>query len=297
MTLTEGPRIDSHLHLWDIDAGEYAWLTPEHGPLHATFTAEQAKLELDAAGIDSAVLVQAEDSLRDTESMLAIATAHPWVAGVVGWVPLDDPEATERALEQWAQHPAFCGIRHLIHDDPRPDFLLQPAIRDSLALVAGAGVAFDVPDAWPTILGQAVEVAEAIPALTVVIDHLAKPPLGFVASGPEGFTAWRKTFARAARLPNVVAKVSGLTVPAVPFTADALRPAWDAALESFGPSRLMYGGDWPITVRAGGYQAAWSVYAELIGELSSLEQSELLHSTAMKAYRLQPSERKLEEGA
>jgi L-fuconolactonase len=99
------------------------------------------------------------------------------------------------------------------------------------------------------------------------------------------------------RLPNVVAKVSGLTLPGVPFTADALRPAWDAALETFGPSRLMYGGDWPITVTAGGYQAAWAVYAELIGELSPAEQSAILHETAAKAYRLHRSERTSTEGS
>ena len=72
----------------------------------------------------------------------------------------------------------------------------------------------------------------------------------------------------------------------MPFTAEALRPAWDAALELFGPSRLMYGGDWPITVRFGGYQRAWAVYAEWIGELSVAEQEHILWNTAVTTYSL-----------
>jgi len=281
VTLASSRRIDAHLHLWDLDAGEYAWLTPEHGALYATFTAEQARAELDAAGVESAILVQAEDTLRDTGYLLGVAEKNPWIAGVVGWVPLDEPWAAEAALDRWGEHPAFCGVRHLVHDDPRTDFLELAEVRSSLASVARRGLTFDVPDAWPGHLDQAGDVARALPELTVVVDHLAKPPVG-----RDAFGAWHTSFGAVAALPNTVAKVSGLTLPGVPFTAEALRPAWDAALELFGPSRLMYGGDWPITVRFGGYQRAWAVYAEWIGELSVAEQEHILWNTAVTTYSL-----------
>lgn len=275
------PRIDAHLHLWDLTAGGYSWLGPQHGPLFSSFAAEQARVELDAAGIDSAILVQGEDSTRDTEFLLDTAAKHPWVVGVVGWVPLDEPAAAERELDRLGQNPVFRGVRHLVHDDPRDDFLALPEVRRSLALVAERGLSFDVPDAWPRHLEAVDALAAALPALTIVVDHLAKPPFGSPA-----FVRWREQFARVAAHPNTAAKVSGLRAPGVAYSAETVRPAWDAALELFGAERLMYGGDWPMSVPDGGYQSTWEVLAGLIGELSSVERALLLSGTAIASYRL-----------
>lgn len=274
-------RIDAHMHLWDLDAGQYAWLGPQHGALFASFTAEQARAELRTAGFDAAVLVQAEDSLRDTEFLVSTAAENPWVAAVVGWVPLDDPRAAERALERWQEHPVFRGVRHLVHNDPRDDFLALPTVRRSLALVADRGLAFDVPDAWPRHLAATSELAAALPGLTVIVDHLAKPPIG----GAD-FGAWRTQLSRVAAHGNTVAKLSGLRIPGAPYTAAALRPVWDTALEVFGPDRLMYGGDWPMSIRDGGYRPTWRVLDELIAELSPEERTAVLGGTASRTYRL-----------
>jgi L-fuconolactonase len=290
------PTIDAHLHLWDLDRSEYSWITPEHGPLHATFTAAQARTELDACGVDRAVLVQAEDSEVDTESMLEVAEGHDWVAGVVGWVQLDDPAVADAQLDRWRAHRAFVGIRHLVHDDPRDDFLALPAVRASLRLVTARGLPLDVPDAWPRHLAATAALAEALPELTVVVDHLAKPPFRGVdarcvepARG-EDWPAWRAELAAVAARPNTVAKVSGLQVPGLEFSTAIVRPAWETALELFGPSRLMWGSDWPLTVLTAGYAGTWRTMAELIGELSLDEQRMLLHETARRTYRLDDAE-------
>jgi L-fucono-1,5-lactonase len=272
--------VDSHLHIWDLERGDYAWLTPGH-PLHRTFTADQAQAELEAAGIAAAVLVEAEDSERDTELMLEAAEHHPWIAGVVGWVQLDDPAAAERQLGRWTAEPRFRGVRHLVHDDPRDEFLALPAVRRSLRLLAERGIPFDVPDAWPRHLAATADLAAALPDLQVVVDHLGKPPFGGT-----GWERWRATLAAVAARPNTTAKVSGLQVPGRPFTADAVRPAWDTALELFGPRRLMWGSDWPLTVLVGGYQQAWEVMSSLVAELSPDEQAQLKSSTAASVYKL-----------
>jgi L-fuconolactonase len=274
-------RVDAHLHLWDLGVSEYAWLGPEFGALYASWTPEQAALELEAAGMQGAVLVQAEDSRVDTRFMLDVATAHPWVLGVVGWVQLDDTGAAARDLEAWRGHPAFCGVRHLLNDDPRADFLDLPAVRASLAELAKQGLPFDVHDAWPRHLGQAERLAADLPELQLVIDHLAKPP-----RGRGDFGAWRDAMSGVAQHPNTVAKLSALRRPDAPFTADALREVWDIALDQFGPGRLMYGGDWPMTVPDAGYQPTWQVMSELISELSDTEQASILGGTASRVYRL-----------
>ena len=86
--------LDAHVHVWDLDLHEYAWLGPQHGGLYASFSPEQAQEAIASCGIGAAVLVQAEDSTAETEYMLRVADRYPWVAGVVGWLPLADPEAT-----------------------------------------------------------------------------------------------------------------------------------------------------------------------------------------------------------
>jgi L-fuconolactonase len=271
--------VDAHLHVWDLERSEYAWLTPELGPLHRTFTPEQAHAELEAAGITRAVLVQAEDSERDTDLMLEAARRHPWIAGVVGWVQLDDPTVAERQLGR--DRPRFRGVRHLVHDDPRNDFLLLPAVRRSLRLLAERGIPFDVPDAWPRHLAATADLAGALPELRIVVDHLGKPPFG----GAD-WERWRATLADVAAHPNTTAKVSGLQVPGRPFTVDEVRPAWETALELFGPERLMWGSDWPLTVLVGGYRHAWEVITSLIGELTPDEQALILSGTATSVYDL-----------
>ena len=272
-------RIDSHLHLWNLDVSDYAWLTPEHGELYASFTPERAAAELTAAGIAGAVLVQAEDSIVDTAYLLDVARQSDWVAGVVGWVQLDDPSAAETQLETWMRHPEFVGVRHLIHADPREGFLGLAGVLDSLRLLARNGVAFDVPDAWPRFLSDVTETAAAIPELTIVLDHLGKPP-----RGTDQLEVWRTELARLASQENTVAKLSGLGVAGQPLSAEALDFVWTTALELFGPARLMWGSDWPMTVPAGGYGPTAAVLDELVGTLSEHEQRAIFAETATRVY-------------
>lgn len=274
-----GRIVDSHLHLWDLGAGGYAWLGPEHRALYRGFTADEAHAELRTAGISDALLVQADDCEADTRFMLGVADNHPFVAGVVGWVQLDDTAAVLRQLAGYGTHPAFRGVRHLVHDDPRDDFLDLPAVRRSLGVLAEHHLTFDVPDAWPRHLGQLPALADALPELTIVVDHLGKPP-----RGDDDLDAWAAALRELALRPNIVAKVSGLQRTCQPFTKGALRQVWDFALEVFGPSRLMYGSDWPMTVPDGGYQPHWRVMSALIGELTTDERHQVLAGTAASVY-------------
>jgi len=276
-----GPLLDAHLHVWDLDAGDYAWLTPAAGPLHRSWTPEQAHAELRACGVDGAVLVQAEDSEHDTEALLAVAGASPWVLGVVGWVDLEQPATAARQLDRWQEHRAFCGVRSLVHDDPRDDLLSSPAVRSTLGVLAARGLPFDVPDAWPRHLSHVAELAAAVPELRIVVDHLGKPPFG-----SDEWPRWRAALATVAEHPSTTAKVSGLQVPGRPFTVAEVRPAWETALELFGPERLAWGSDWPMTVLTGGYAATWAVMEELVAELSPDERASVLGGTARAVYGL-----------
>lgn len=269
--------IDSHLHVWDLDAGDYPWLGPEHGELYRTYAVHEAAAVLAGAGVSSAVLVQAEDSVAETERLLDVARAEPWVLGVVGWVPLDLPTAASDQLDR-LDGPGLRGLRHLVHDDPRDDFFELRAVRHTLAEVAERGLVLDVPDAWPRHLDSVTALADAVPGLTIVVDHLAKPPRG------QDLTAWERSLREVADRPQVVAKLSGLQVPGQPLTTDAVRHVVDVALDAFSPDRLMFGGDWPMTVPHGGYLRTLDVLRPLVDALAEGERDAIWHGTATRIY-------------
>lgn len=282
--------IDAHLHLWTLDTfvtggpRHYSWLGPQHGELFRSFGEDEARETLDAAGVRGAVLVQADDTIADTESMLAVAGRNPWVLGVVGWIRLDSPTEAAEQLDRFGAQSVFKGVRHLVHDDPRDDFLDLPAVRESLALVAQRGLAFDVPDAYPRHLGAAVRLARDVPELPLVLDHLGKPPLGDAAA----MDSWSNDFKALGREPNAVAKLSGLHLPGVGYTAESLRPLFDEAVEAFGPERLMVGGDWPVSTLGAPYGRTLDVLLELVSSLSPAEQDAVLEGTAIRTYGLAP---------
>lgn len=277
--------LDAHQHVWDLDRARYDWLGPQHGPIFRTITQDEALPRLRRCGIDGVVLVQAADNAEDTAYLRETAARHREVVGVVAYVPLDDPAATARQLPELAADPLVVGIRTLIHDRPDPDFLLRPDVGESLALVAAAGLSYDVVAELPRHLEHVPVLAERYPDLRLVVDHLAKPPIGRPDLEP-----WRSLLTRSAEPPNVYAKVSGLYPGDDPmrWSTDALRPLVEHAVTVFGPGRLMYGGDWPVSVLAGDYDRVWAGLQPLFAELSTADRAEVLAGTAVRCYRLDP---------
>lgn len=270
--------VDAHQHFWNIETGTYSWLTPDLGVLHRTYGPDDLAPELAAAGIDATVLVQAADTYEDTASMLAIADAHDFVAGVVGWVPLTRPEEAAEALDR--RHPKFVGVRHLIHDEPDPDWLGQETVIESLGLLAERGLTFDAVSALPRHLEHVIALAERYPSLRIVIDHLSKPGIKAHEWEP-----WSSNLAAAAALPNVYAKVSGLVTEAdhENWTVEDVRPYVEHAVELFGPDRLMFGSDWPVALLAADYQTVWQVMGALLG---ATDKDKVLGQTATRFYNL-----------
>lgn len=206
--------------------------------------------------------------------------------GVVGWVDLTEPGAVEERLGGWGIRPdgtgSIAGIRHLVHDDPRPDFLDLPPVRESLGILSRLGLPLDVPDAFPRHLRQATALAEETGV--VVIDHLGKPP-----TDRDDFTLWREQIIDAARRENTVGKVSGLH-----HGGRTLDPALGAevleiALEYFGPRRLMLGSDWPMPLLADGIEPQIKLRDDFLAELSPGERAEIAFTTAERVYHLEPA--------
>ena len=279
------PLVDTHVHVWDLTGGpfgvRYPWLTS--GPLHRTHTLAEVEPAMRDLGVDAIVLVQASDSLAETDELLRVATHAPLPATVVGWLPLADAHRTAAELEQ-RPDPRLVGVRHLIHDEPDRGWMLRPDVAAGMAVLERNGLAFDAVAERPDLVDQVPAIARRHPDLTIVLDHLGKPP---VAAGwdSDGARLWARQLREVAASPGVVAKVSGLnTVSGPAWTPAQWRPFVDHALECFGSRRLMLGSDWPVCTLDGDYAGVMGGLLGLVAELSADEQVDLRGATARRVY-------------
>lgn len=281
------PVTDAHLHLWDLAASRYAWLAGAPEALRRTVDIDDVREGLEGLDVTRVILVQADDTDEDTAHLQTTARdieEHAQRAGagitradVVGWLPLADPDAVRGALADPRRTDHLVGVRHLVHDEPDPGFLDLPEVATSLELLAEAGLPLDVPDAFERHMAQVVRVAQRHPDLTVVLDHLGKPPLGDLEAMPR----WKMQLAEIAACPNVVAKISGLATSGDGDFAEAV----EHAVRLFGPERLMVGSDWPIAPRP---LDLGSGFAPLLAQVRDRDEQAahaMLHGTAARVYR------------
>jgi len=276
--------IDSHQHFWNLGREPMPWMTPEHAVIARDFDPSDLRPLLDACGIDRTILVQSSCTDGDTDAMFSDAAKHDWIAAVTAWVDLLSPDRAEARLDVLSRQPGLRGIRHLIHEEPDPHWILRASVLESLAVVEERGLVLELPCVFPRHLGDLPELAQRFPRLTIVIDHLGKPPLG-----TEHMGEWAASLRSAAELPNVCAKVSGLnTMLATPGWGSAdLRPAVEVAVESFGADRLMCGSDWPVCLLNGDYGQVWQQTVAAITEVAGdAGARRILEDTPARLYRL-----------
>lgn len=271
--------IDTHLHLWERKPGAYSWLVPDFGELYNDFPPDVAEGEVHKAGVGGAVLVQADDTLEDSLYLFDVARRYDWALGVVAWLPLDVPDESSSLLDRYLIEGTLCGVRQLVHDDPRDNFYRLREVYEVAELLVAHSLPLDIPDAWPRDMSQVVDVATEHPGLTVVLDHMGKPPVE-----SRDFDQWLAVFKAFAASSNTVVKFSGLDHPDRPFTPDGVMHLWEVCLELFGPERMMLGSDWPITVRYGGYQSTWRTLRDLLSRVSIRHRQAIQQDTARRVY-------------
>ncbi|MFE5812244.1 amidohydrolase family protein [Streptomyces sp. NPDC056479] len=274
--------VDAHHHVWDLSVRDQDWITgPELRPLRRNFTVADLAPEAESAGVGRTVLVQTITVAEETPEFLALAAEHELIAGVVGWTDLTRWDVAEELarLRELPGGQYLKGIRHQVQGEPDPEWLLRADVRRGLAAVAEAGLVYDLI-VLPHQLPACVKAAVSLPELTFVLDHLGKPP---IASGHR--EPWTSDVRALAALPNTVCKLSGMVTEADPasWTVDDLRPYADVVLEAFGPPRLMFGSDWPVSTLAATYGQVLSAARELT---DSSDREQIFEVTATRVYDL-----------
>lgn len=278
--------VDGHLHLWDPAVLTYEWL---EGPLLRSFGPEELDLALQDAPDDdfSFVFVQAEcvpeQSVAEVDWVASLAPRVP-LRGIVARAPLEDPAATDVHLAAFESRPLVVGVRRLLQSEP-DGFSATPGFRAGARAVAASGLTFDACVRWSQ-LSDVIELADAVPDLTIVLDHLGKPPVGSAdAAAPADGTPWATELRRLARRHNVVCKLSGLPAESEgEWSAAQLRPFLDVALDAFGPDRLLFGGDWPVSTPLGRWVEAMASWLD--DRVGPRDRDAVLAANAERVYRL-----------
>jgi L-fuconolactonase len=253
--------IDAHQHFWRIGHNDCTWPTPDLAVIHRDFGPEDLKALARPLGIESCVLVQSQESRRDTAWLLDVAAGDDFVKAVVGWTDLKAHDAAD-GIAALAARPKLAGLRPMLQSLP-DDWIADPALDPAIAAMTAHRLSFDAL-VFPRHLPRLADFAERHPDLAIVIDHGAKPP---IASG--AWQPWADDVARIARLPNVFCKLSGLLTEA-DGRRDALKPHIGHLLTAFGPNRLMWGSDWPVLELAGDYAGWLSLVRGICGDDAAL---------------------------
>ena len=273
-------RIDAHCHFWRLDRGDYGWLEGAGGPL-APIRRDFAPS--DYPGDARLIVVQAAPTLAETDYLLSLAGSDLRIAGDVGWVGLDDPDAAA-ALRERARNPMFKGVRPMLQDIAETDWILTRPRADAVAALTEHGLRFDAL-VLERHLSALARFVRDHPDLPIVIDHAAKPQ-------PGDRTVWADGMKTLAAIPHVHCKLSGLVTELSPGQQrdplPALRAIVAPLLDWFGPDRLLWGSDWPVVTLAATY-ADWRALTEdLLGDLTAAERAEILGGNAARFYGVAP---------
>lgn len=271
-------RIDAHHHLWKLSRGGYSFPSADEPEIHRDFGIGDLRPLLRAHGIDATILVQVCESEAETDFLLDLARETPEIAGVVGWTDLAS-EGAPAAISRMSREPLLVGLRPMVQGLADDDWLLKESVRAGLAAMAEAGLALDAL-IKPRHLRRLERVAADHPNLRIVIDHGAKPD---IAGG--NIETWRHDIARLGDAPNVTCKLSGLVTEAAPdWTLEDLRPVAGHLLAVFGPSRLLWGSDWPVVNLAGGYDRWVKATNALLADLDADARAAILGLNAADIY-------------
>jgi L-fuconolactonase len=241
-------RIDAHHHLWRYRSAEFGWIDPR-SRIACDFDADMLSVEMAGAGVDASIAVQARQTVEETRRLLDLAGTTPSILGVVGWVDLRADDITTQ-LDAGAS-PYLLGYRHVVQDEPDPEYLLADAFVRGVRQVVRRGLTYDL------LVGH--HQLRSVPAFLdrigegrIVLDHAAKPN---IRKGE--WDGWAERIAAIAVFPNVACKVSGLVTEAdhATWRPEQIEPYLTHMLDLFGPDRLIWGSDWPVCLLAAPYAA------------------------------------------
>ncbi len=273
--------IDAHFHVWDANRRDHSWLSAVP-MLEKCYDIRDYTKEADRVGLKGAILIQVLNDADETNEFLSIAHSSAFVRGVVGWIDLRAPDVAERigALKESEHGKWLVGVRHLIENED-VFFLQQPEVLRGLEAVASNGLVFDFMGR-PEQLASAHCALEHCESLRMVLDRAGKPDLSDLNAHE-----WKKTVEALANTGRVVAKFAGFANEAGPeWSLEDIQPAVDVLLETFGPSSILFGSDWPVCLAVANLDELMALNHACFRALTTSEMNDVMGENARRFYQL-----------
>lgn len=251
--------LDTHQHFWKADRGDYHWMTPDVPILARDYLPDHLRPELRKAGVSQTILVQAAQTVAETDFLLKTAEETDFVAGVIGWFDLEDENFPAVFEEKQTRHPKLIGVRPMLQDLGNDRWITGAKVIKNLTYLAKRKSVFEFLT-YTRHLPFVLQVLDQVPGLHAVVDHISKPEIKTGKLEP-----WKDLMSRVARHENLFCKLSGMVTEADHngWRPDDLRPYIEHVLDSFGEDRVMFGSDWPVCLLA-------ASYAEVINALRAV---------------------------
>ena len=273
--------IDTHHHLWNYNPVEFDWIDNEMAAIRKSFLPADLQATLANTGVEGVVTVQARQSLEETNWLLKLASENDFIKGVVGWVPLADG-SIQQILEEYKSSPWLKGVRHVVQGEPDPEFILGKDFNKGISLLKSYNLVYDIL-IFEHQLANTIRFVDQHPEQQFVVDHIAKPKIKKNELEP-----WAKNVKELAKRENVSCKISGMVTEAdyKLWTEEQLNPYFETILEAFGPSRLLFGSDWPVCLVATNYSNWLELVKKTISNFSKEEQDFILYKNAQRIYNI-----------
>jgi predicted TIM-barrel fold metal-dependent hydrolase len=299
---TDLPIVDSHHHLWQPEQGRQPWLRPgeripfrygDYSALKRSFMPADYRRVTAAWNIVANVTMETEwdeaDLLAETAWHETVAAEHAMPVAHVARTILHAPGA-ETELAAHARSPLVRGIRHKPVAAPRPD-AIEPgrpgsmsdsAWRRGYRALAANGLHFELQAPWWHV-DELLDLAAAHPETAIVIDHTFLP----ADRSPEGLAGWRDAIRRAAGVPGLSIKISGLGIPGRPWAIADNRAIIRETIEAFGPRRCMFASNFPVDGLCGSFDTIYRGFIEATADFARADRLRLFHDNAVRVYRLE----------
>ena len=274
-------RLDSHQHFWQYNPEKHTWINNEMSVLKKDYLPEDLQGELAATNIDGTIAVQAEQSEDETAFLTRLADKNPIIKGVVGWTDLFSDYLPEK-LDEYRKYPVIKGFRHVVHDEPDDDFMLQPGFIRGIKVLKVYHYTYDIL-IFARHIPNTIEFIENLPGVKLVIDHIGKPMIR-----NQEIKEWERGIREIAQCKDVYCKLSGMITEARwnSWNKEDIYPYMDVVFDAFGTERIMYGSDWPVCLLAGEYVKVHGLVNDYIALYYPETQDRIMGKNAMKFYNI-----------
>jgi predicted TIM-barrel fold metal-dependent hydrolase len=289
--------VDAHHHLWDIAAVDHPWLRQkgvvrffgDPAPIQRDYLTSDFRADHDGMPVVASVHIQVGtapgEEVNETRWLDGHAAATGLPSAIVAFADLTAPDLGDILDAHAAASSRLRGIRQIVSRHPSEDaangsvaLLDDPRFLEGLREVARRGLSFDLQLSAP-LLPRAAALFARVPELPVALCHAGSP---WDRTAP-GLVAWRAGLAEMAALPNVSAKISGLGMFDRQWTRSSLAPVVEGVLEAFGPTRTMWGSNFPVDKLYNGYRPLLETVASLVPDAMH---APVFAGTATSFYRL-----------